>query len=420
MWRKHDAEPRQGWRAQVHSEGLVYNHALLPDGKMVDYWREDAYYVLSPTEVEVLEKATDRLYGMYYDLTEHLLGRSDIRSILEGLTVPYKALPEIRRSWEEDSPSVYGRFDIRFAGDCELSKADPSLQIPKLLEFNADTPTTLFEASVVQWNWLNFAKHIGETQWNNMHEMLIEAWKRQVGVFERQVNRTVDCIYFAFSTEDTSGEDLVNTAYLAETAAQAGFKVELISVESLDVFDVTGGSFFYMNKQGKAIDLIFKLYPWEWLTDVKYPPYLKHGTTWIEPPYKLLWSNKGFLALLWKQFGNDSELSQYLLPTFFADEQHTLTDFVRKPLLSREGANIEIVRNGKAVLSTPGNYSKGNYIVQQFAGLPNFRSPFSGDNHHPMLGAWVVDGESAGLGIRESPGLVTDNTSCFVPHVVTQ
>jgi glutathionylspermidine synthase len=35
-----------------------------------------------------------------------------------------------------------------------------------------------------------------------------------------------------------------------------------------------------------------------------------------------------------------------------------------------------------------------------------------------VLGAWVVDGEPAGLGIRESDGLITDNLSYFVPHTI--
>jgi glutathionylspermidine synthase len=30
----------------------------------------------------------------------------------------------------------------------------------------------------------------------------------------------------------------------------------------------------------------------------------------------------------------------------------------------------------------------------------------------------VVDGEPAGLGIRESDGLITDNLSYFVPHTI--
>ncbi len=34
-----------------------------------------------------------------------------------------------------------------------------------------------------------------------------------------------------------------------------------------------------------------------------------------------------------------------------------------------------------------------------------------------VFGSWLVDGEPAGMGVRESTGLITNNTSCFVPHL---
>ena len=61
------------------------------------------------------------------------------------------------------SPSIYGRFDLRYDG------AGPA----KLLEYNADTPTTLLEASILQWNWLKDT-HEGDDQWNSLHEKLVE------------------------------------------------------------------------------------------------------------------------------------------------------------------------------------------------------------------------------------------------------
>jgi hypothetical protein len=35
-----------------------------------------------------------------------------------------------------------------------------------------------------------------------------------------------------------------------------------------------------------------------------------------------------------------------------------------------------------------------------------------------VLGSWVVDGNAAGLGIRESDGPVTDYWARFVPHYI--
>jgi glutathionylspermidine synthase len=53
----------------------------------------------------------------------------------------------------------------------------------------------------------------------------------------------------------------------------------------------------------------------------------------------------------------------------------------------------------------------GAYIYQQYCAPPNF------DGNYPVLGSWVIDGESAGIGIRESNTLVTGNFSRFVPHI---
>lgn len=61
-------------------------------------------------------------------------------------------------------------------------------------------------------------------------------------------------------------------------------------------------------------------------------------------------------------------------------------------------------------METGGVYGEEGYVYQLFDPLPRF------DDMHPCLGAWIVGDESAGLGIRESPGLITDNISAFVPH----
>ena len=56
----------------------------------------------------------------------------------------------------------------------------------KLLEYNADTPTSMFEAAVFQWTWLEQAIERNiipkrADQFNSIHERLIEAWKKLGG-----------------------------------------------------------------------------------------------------------------------------------------------------------------------------------------------------------------------------------------------
>jgi len=82
---------------------------------------------------------------------------------------------------------------------------------------------------------------------------------------------------------------------------------------------------------------------------------------------------------------------------------------VKKPLLGREGANITL-KIADRETSTSGPYGEGRYVYQAVASIPEMKS------RYPVIGSWVIDGESAGMGIRESTNLITDNLSRFVPH----
>jgi glutathionylspermidine synthase len=134
---------------------------------------------------------------------------------------------------------------------------------------------------------------------------------------------------------------------------------------------------------------------------------------WIEPIWKMLLSNKGILPVLWELYPDHPNL----LPAYFdtdATAAHGLRDYVRKPLHSREGANITLVRSGSTVVSKDGPYD-GARIVQALAPEAVFRDAH-GQPRYPVLGLWMIDQECGGMGIRESTGPITDNVSSFVPH----
>jgi len=154
---------------------------------------------------------------------------------------------------------------------------------------------------------------------------------------------------------------------------------------------------------------IFKLYPWEWMVDEEFGDQLfaslEGGVQWIEPIWKMMWSNKALLAVLWELFPNHPNL----LPAHF-DAPKQLTSYARKPLFSREGANVTLVRDGRQIAETGGEYGDGRFLYQALAATTSW------DGRYPVLGAWVIDGEAAGLGIRESDGPITGNLSRFVPH----
>src|SRR5690606_38619955 len=212
-------------------------------------------------------------------------------------------------------PSVYGRMDLRWGNDPALVAKDPTLAYPKLLEYNADTPTCFVESTGAQWNWLAANPHVDGDQWNNAYEALVEAWKRNVKLYCERRKTTVDIIHFVHSVGEPSGEDRMNTALVAAAAEEAGFRVKMQYIEEVQL-ERDPGEFGwldsstvapigrFLDEDGEPMRLVFKLYPWEWMLHEEFGPAAlwnmvqPDGTTWVEPPYKLMWSSKGILPVL--------------------------------------------------------------------------------------------------------------------------
>ncbi|GAA5212852.1 glutathionylspermidine synthase family protein [Streptomyces thinghirensis] len=388
-------EPRPGWQQTVEEQGCVYPLTRYPDGSLRPYWDESAFYVFSLPEVEALEEVVEELHRMCLAAAEHIVTAGRFADL--GITDP-RVVGAVTEAWHRraELPSVYARFDLRYDG------TGPA----KLLEYNADTPTSLVEAASPQWFWME-ESFPGADQWNSLHERLVDAWKKQAALLPPG-----SPLYFANSEADELGEDLMTVAYLKETAEQAGLETEWISMEEIG-WDRLSGRF--VDSRLRFIRSIFKLYPWEWLTTDRFADHVLDtldngggtGTTlWIEPAWKMLLSNKALLAILWELYpGHPNLLPAYLDgPRELADT----TGYVAKPLLGREGAGVTIHRPGTEA-PTP---RTDLCCYQELAPLPDF------DGNRVVLGAWVVENESAGLGIRESSGLVTDEYARFLPHVI--
>ncbi len=126
----------------------------------------------------------------------------------------------------------------------------------------------------------------------------------------------------------------------------------------------------------------------------------------IEPAWKMILSNKAILPILWELYPDHPNL----LPPYF--EAGKLNSYVKKPILSREGANINMVKDGEILQASQGEYGKEGFIFQELFTLPNY------DGNYPVIGSWTIGQELAGMGIREPKSLITDNQSRFVPHLI--
>jgi glutathionylspermidine synthase len=375
LMQRRTTTPRADWRAKAEALGFSYHtHESGP------YWDESAYYELSAREVDTLEAAANTLHQLCLDAAQVVIDRG----WWSRLGIPDHAVPVILDSWNRDDPSVYGRFDLAFDG------ASP----PKLLEYNADTPTALIEAAVMQWYWLQEVFPSAD-QFNSIHERLIDAWR----------NVAAERVHFAALAD--LPEDTQTVTYLMDTCQQAGFKTAWTAIEEIG-WDPQRAVF--VDAQSAEINALFKLYPWEWMWHEDFAKFLPAAKNlFVEPPWKLLLSNKGLLPVLWELYPQHENL----LPAFESADASLGGNYVKKPRLSREGANISLIERGITIEENGGDYGEEGFVYQALAPIPEF----AGGNR-PVCGVWVVNHEACGLGIREDTRRITGNLSRFVPHVM--
>jgi len=378
--------PRQEWIEKVESLGFTF-HSL--DNL---YWDESAAYEFTMKQILEIEQATNKLHAMCLEAVQHIIDNN----LFSRFDIDEKNKKLIIDSWDGDHPSIYGRFDLGYNTNAPLGH-----QI-KLLEYNADTPTSLFEAAVVQWHWLQDFNE-GYDQFNSIHEKLIDYWKYLIPYFKNDA-------FLHFACLSDTIEDLTTTEYMRDTAMQAGIETGLLYMDQIG-YDFTGNKYYDMDEE--EINNIFKLYPWEWMITEEFSNGLYNNPNtpyFIEPAWKMLLSHKMLLVILWELFpGNSLLLPAYETPFHFVEGYK---DYVAKPILGREGNNITIYKNQTPSEQTDGEYGSNKMIYQQFYEPADF------NGNRPIIGSWVIGGEAAGMGIREANSLITGNTSRFVPHYI--
>lgn len=376
--------PRPGWQQIAEENGFFFHHV---DGDI--YWDESACYAFTLEEIEEgLEDPAQELSDMCIDLVRDAVNSEEI---LEQLAIPPLYWDMVRDSWQRNEPSLYGRFDFAYDGH------GPA----KLYEYNADTPTALYEGAFFQWLWLEDSLKLGtlppgSDQFNSIQERMVETFS---------TFQVPGLLHLA--SMKGSEEDRATVEYIRDCAEQALIRTRQIYME--DIAADANGQF--VDPDGEAIHWLFKLYPWEIMLQDEFGPLLPGSdTTFVEPAWKMILSNKGILPLLWQRHAGHPNL----LPAWFHDitKPPLTNDYVLKPLYSREGANVYVFKNNSQVFSTNGNYGAEGYIGQELCPPPFV------DGQGPVCGVWVVGGKSCGLGVREDKSPITSNLSRFVPHYI--
>lgn len=367
------------WKERLEAIGYGYHTDLEQP-----YWIDHYYYSINEQLADKIYHATSELWSMCLEVVQHVIDHKKY----DEFHIPMYVRHLIEKTWEENVPSIYGRFDFAY---------DSNTNALKLLEFNADTPTSLFECGVVQWHWKQHFFGDSYDQYNSVHEQLITTWKDLKPYIKG------DTMYFTCVRE--SLEDLTNVEYLRDTAIQAGYQTQLIYVD-----EIGWNGQHFVDLEDQAIQSIFKLYPWEWMVNEDFGIHIINDvleTQWIEPSWKMLLSNKALLPLLWELFPNHP----LLLECYF-DGPHEMKQFVKKPLLSREGANISMHINGEMIYETSGEYGEEGFIYQELATLHREDSGFS------IIGSWIIGQEPCGITFRESDFPITTDKSRFIPHII--
>lgn len=359
--------PRTNWQGYVESLGVTFH---TESDKM--YWNESACYHFAAAEIEILRVATNEIEKRCLELVGHIVSH---RRYAE-LDIPPYAWPLIESSWENGDKSVCGRLDFSYNG------ADP----PKLLEYNADTVLCLLEASLLQRQWVDQVYPMC-SQYNNIHNSLLRAWSEQ------------DVEFLHLACLSHYEEEFAATAYMADTALQAGFATKFIRMDK-----ITWDGRLYVDEEGQAIRVLYKLYPWDWMDPSVYSRLLKTKTRMIEPAWRMIVNNKAFLVLLWERFPGHPNL----LPAYF-DPKPFSGQYFKKAFLGGGGRSVSF-HSDQGVMTSPVFNTRGPYMYQGVHLLPNL------DGHYPMIGSWVIAGESAGISIREDDTPITSQDSRFVPH----
>ncbi len=440
--RRIEVTPRPDWRERCDAVGFSFYDLESEGGR--PYWSESAAYVFTSGEIELIEAATKELFDRCMDAVEHVVRHRRF----DEFGIPARFHELVRASWDDDDPTVYGRFDLAYddgAGAPGLAgRAAPlgGLRPPtvKLLEFNADTPTSLVESAAAQWQWLEEQTAAGvlpagADQFNGLHELLIEQWAH---VRAARWGLAPGARLHLASLHDTGDgelivEDFDTVAYMAETAAAAGFDPKLVFMEDLS-FSLERGLF--LDADGEPVRHIFKLYPWEWMIVEQFGGFLPNSrgvTAWVEPAWKLLLSNKQLLVVLWELFpGHPNLLPAFAEPESGADAPGADANAgatagtgpealsalagratVRKPRLGREGANVTVRdASGAVVAEASGAYGDEGFIVQERARFSDIRGKTA------VIGSWIVGETPAGIDLRETSGPITGDLAEFVPHYI--
>ncbi|MDF1881169.1 glutathionylspermidine synthase family protein [Sulfurimonas sp. MAG313] len=358
----------------------------------------DELVVVSEDESQAYYKAGNELYDMYATAAEHVIEND----LFFELGIPFNLVETIKKSWDNDVHwHLYGRFDL--AGGIDGKPI-------KLIEFNADTPTGLFETAIVQWAILKVNEMDEEKQFNTVYEAISDNFKRLITLFDDTSNfeERYEGWRILFSSIEGIDEEEVTTKLLKRMADDAGFLTSFEFLQNVS-FEEDGIS----DTKNQDYEYWFKLFPWEDIAiqEGELALTLQHilesqSAIILNPAYTLLFQSKGMLKILWDLFPD----SPYLLESSYEPLENKA--YVEKKVFGREGANVSFINaDGSIEAQTDGEYGHYKSVYQEAIDFPQDK-----DGNYYQAGVFFAY-EACGLGYRRG-GRILDNMSKFVGHLI--
>jgi glutathionylspermidine synthase len=370
--KRHTTSPRKDWQELVTSQG--FGHHSYSDGSI--YWDESAFYSFTKDESELFFTTAQRLYKNLISVAESVVEEHRYHE----LGLPLGSLPLIAHSWEADDPTFLARFDFVYSGDSP----------PRLLDTHMDTPGMLFESAVIQWNWKEevFPK---ESQYNSLYETLLDTYREYY-----LPGRT---IHFSTPRRGITPQ-YVDAEYLRDIARAVGVQPRFLKMSELD-WDPLQGRF--LDQEKFPVELLMKLYPWEWMLTEKLGEYLlADSMVLIEPAWKMLLANKASLALASELSSMTNEMVQYSVKRSSSTTE-AVTNF--KPHSTEWFSSSRYGTKSLAFDSIP-------LVYREPINLPEF------DGNFPIVSCWLISGFPAGIAVRENDRYDGRGKWRFIPHIL--
>lgn len=389
-----------------HMADRIVDLAGIPENfireKNYEYLLDDDYLVpegilLHLSEQSRFQTASSSIYMMFETVLNDLVksGR------LGEFYLPEKMIDLIEYSWNNNHMHLLGRFDYGGGIDDEG---------PKLLEYNADTPTMVPESGQVQNEFKTYYSNTGIDQYNRLDELMELA-------FNKLGNINSESHHSMLFTTLGYKEDKANLMPIMEAAQRAGFDTEYADLQDI-VFDEDEGIFLEdMTGVSTQFDYLYKLVPWEFicfeepeLLDILHKLITKDLVYVLNPPYTLIFQSKQFLENVYKEYPE----SEFLLKTSTYKNDFYGKKYVEKVVFGRLGENIKIYsENGQIEEETEGDFGDFESVYQEFTEL---YKDDDGDVYQASM--FTVDGMAACLSFRRGENLIIDDDAEFIPHFI--